>query len=273
MQSIALLCRLHLPATAPILNNVTPQLPIPTLMHSLAFSKPQLQQKTLGACLSLHRCEKCLCMQCALCVSHACCSSCVHISLRQSGSIRYRSVWPKNLVLKGCTVSCPPNHAFVLMPFNPPICSFCAFQAAAGMGVFGPRTIYCIALKDAPGCHEFLLQDDGKWVHVKETTEIGQCSHSGFRFQGCMAIEADCKTFPHHMLEVSAALPYRLRWCCISNADYPHAMPSTRCFNWAIVQMLSQRLHRHHCLDHMSLRFVSVIQKKGCSDKQASCLS
>lgn len=51
-------------------------------------------------------------------------------------------------------------------------------QAAAGMGVFGPRTVYCIALKDAPGCHEFLLQDDGKWVHVKETTEIGQCSSS-----------------------------------------------------------------------------------------------
>ena len=47
-------------------------------------------------------------------------------------------------------------------------------QAAAGMGVFGPRTIYCIALKDAPGCQEFLLQDDGKWVHVKETTEIGK---------------------------------------------------------------------------------------------------
>ena len=42
------------------------------------------------------------------------------------------------------------------------------------MGVFGPRTIYCIALKDAPGCQEFLLQDDGKWVHVKETTEIGE---------------------------------------------------------------------------------------------------
>ena len=46
-------------------------------------------------------------------------------------------------------------------------------QAAAGMGVFGPRTVYVIALKDAPGCHEFLLQDDGKWMHVKETTEIG----------------------------------------------------------------------------------------------------
>ncbi|KAK9861339.1 hypothetical protein WJX84_003008 [Apatococcus fuscideae] len=47
-------------------------------------------------------------------------------------------------------------------------------QAASGMGVFGPRTVYCIALKDAPGCHEFLLQDDGKWMHVKETTEIGE---------------------------------------------------------------------------------------------------
>ena len=47
-------------------------------------------------------------------------------------------------------------------------------QAASGMGVFGPRTVYCIALKDAPGTHEFLLQDDGKWMHVKETTEIGK---------------------------------------------------------------------------------------------------
>ncbi|KAK9839275.1 hypothetical protein WJX81_005282 [Elliptochloris bilobata] len=47
-------------------------------------------------------------------------------------------------------------------------------QAAAGMGIYGPRTVYCIALKDCPGCHEFLLQDDGKWLHVKETTEIGE---------------------------------------------------------------------------------------------------
>eukprot|EP01023_Acetabularia_acetabulum_P051716 TRINITY_DN5726_c0_g2_i2.p1 TRINITY_DN5726_c0_g2~~TRINITY_DN5726_c0_g2_i2.p1 ORF type:complete len:389 (-),score=84.09 TRINITY_DN5726_c0_g2_i2:164-1330(-) len=47
-------------------------------------------------------------------------------------------------------------------------------QAAAGMGIYGPRTVYCIALKDYPGCHEFLLQDDGKWLHVKETTEIGE---------------------------------------------------------------------------------------------------
>lgn len=47
-------------------------------------------------------------------------------------------------------------------------------QAAAGMGIYGPRTVFCIALKEAPGCHEFLLQDDGKWLHVKETTEIGE---------------------------------------------------------------------------------------------------
>ena len=51
------------------------------------------------------------------------------------------------------------------------------------MGVYGPRTIYCIALKDAPGCHEFLLQDDGKWVHVKETTEIGESCAVCFSFQ------------------------------------------------------------------------------------------
>ncbi|KAK9907614.1 hypothetical protein WJX75_007029 [Coccomyxa subellipsoidea] len=47
-------------------------------------------------------------------------------------------------------------------------------QAAAGMGIYGPRTIYCIALKDAPGCQEFVLQDDGKWLHIKETLEIGE---------------------------------------------------------------------------------------------------
>ncbi|RMZ54806.1 hypothetical protein APUTEX25_000323, partial [Auxenochlorella protothecoides] len=39
-------------------------------------------------------------------------------------------------------------------------------QAAAGMGIYGPRTVYCIALAEAPGCQEFLLQDDGKWLHI-----------------------------------------------------------------------------------------------------------
>ena len=42
------------------------------------------------------------------------------------------------------------------------------------MGIYGPRTVYCIAIKGYPGTHEFLLMDDGKWVHVKETTEIGE---------------------------------------------------------------------------------------------------
>lgn len=60
-------------------------------------------------------------------------------------------------------------------------------QAAAGMGVYGPRTVFCIALKDAPGCHEFLLQDDGKWVHVKETFEIGRV-HGGMRMMGHLCV-------------------------------------------------------------------------------------
>mmetsp|Transcript_14140 Transcript_14140/g.40071 ORF Transcript_14140/g.40071 Transcript_14140/m.40071 type:complete len:403 (-) Transcript_14140:195-1403(-) len=47
-------------------------------------------------------------------------------------------------------------------------------QVAAGVGVYGPRTVLCVALADHPGAHEFLLQDDGKWIHVKETTEIGE---------------------------------------------------------------------------------------------------
>ncbi|KAK6933056.1 Fructose-1-6-bisphosphatase class I, N-terminal [Dillenia turbinata] len=47
-------------------------------------------------------------------------------------------------------------------------------QVAAAMGVYGPRTTYVLALKDFPGTHEFLLLDEGKWQHVKETTEIGE---------------------------------------------------------------------------------------------------
>nr|CAD1817694.1 unnamed protein product [Ananas comosus var. bracteatus] len=42
------------------------------------------------------------------------------------------------------------------------------------MGIFGPRTTYVLALKDVPGTHEFLLLDDGKWQHVKDTTSIGE---------------------------------------------------------------------------------------------------
>ncbi|KAI4306791.1 hypothetical protein L6164_030037 [Bauhinia variegata] len=47
-------------------------------------------------------------------------------------------------------------------------------QVAAAMGIFGPRTTYVLALKDYPGTHEFLLLDEGKWQHVKETTSIGE---------------------------------------------------------------------------------------------------
>ncbi|CAK7325806.1 unnamed protein product [Dovyalis caffra] len=47
-------------------------------------------------------------------------------------------------------------------------------QVAAAMGVYGPRTTYVLTLKDYPGTHEFLLLDEGKWQHVKETTEISE---------------------------------------------------------------------------------------------------
>eukprot|EP00955_Chlamydomonas_euryale_P049109 354175-Chlamydomonas_euryale.AAC.10 len=47
-------------------------------------------------------------------------------------------------------------------------------QAAAGMGVYGPRTVFVCAIKGFPGTHEFLLQDDGKWLLVKSTEEIGE---------------------------------------------------------------------------------------------------
>jgi len=45
-------------------------------------------------------------------------------------------------------------------------------QVAAALGVYGPRTVYCLTIDGYPGTHEFLLQDDGKWIHVKETTSI-----------------------------------------------------------------------------------------------------
>ncbi|KAL8137461.1 hypothetical protein V2J09_003462 [Rumex salicifolius] len=47
-------------------------------------------------------------------------------------------------------------------------------QVAAAMGIYGPRTTYVLALKDIPGTHEFLLLDEGKWQHVKDTYEIGE---------------------------------------------------------------------------------------------------
>lgn len=47
-------------------------------------------------------------------------------------------------------------------------------QVAAAMGVYGPRTTYVLTINGFPGTHEFLLMDDGKWVHVKETTVINE---------------------------------------------------------------------------------------------------
>lgn len=47
-------------------------------------------------------------------------------------------------------------------------------MCASGIGVYGPRTVFCIAFRESPGTHEFLLQDDGKWLHVKETHSIGE---------------------------------------------------------------------------------------------------
>lgn len=44
--------------------------------------------------------------------------------------------------------------------------------SAAGITQYGPRTTFCIAFEGLPGAHEFLLTDEGKWIHVKETTQI-----------------------------------------------------------------------------------------------------
>ncbi len=57
------------------------------------------------------------------------------------------------------------------------------------MGVLGPRTVFVLAIKGYPGTHEFLLQDDGKFIHVKETTEIGgwHC-HRGRLSRRCCSV-------------------------------------------------------------------------------------
>jgi len=46
--------------------------------------------------------------------------------------------------------------------------------AAAGIVVYGPRTVFCVAFKGVPGTFDFVLQDDGKWHLAKETTKIGE---------------------------------------------------------------------------------------------------
>mmetsp|Transcript_28592 Transcript_28592/g.46340 ORF Transcript_28592/g.46340 Transcript_28592/m.46340 type:complete len:391 (+) Transcript_28592:92-1264(+) len=44
-------------------------------------------------------------------------------------------------------------------------------QVAAGVGIYGPRTQLMLTVKN--GTHEFLLEQDGSWVHAKEIYEIG----------------------------------------------------------------------------------------------------
>lgn len=53
-------------------------------------------------------------------------------------------------------------------------------QAAAAMGIFGPRTTYVLALKDYPGTHEFLLLDEGLLKHYAATKVIVNVAISFF---------------------------------------------------------------------------------------------
>lgn len=46
--------------------------------------------------------------------------------------------------------------------------------SAAGMGVYGPRSVFVVAMDGEEGTHEFLLGDDGKWVCNKVTTSYGE---------------------------------------------------------------------------------------------------
>lgn len=69
-------------------------------------------------------------------------------------------------------------------------------QAAAGMGVFGPRTCFVIALKDAPGCHEFLLQDDG--ARAQDTSPAEQSTPGATCPQTLHRAPCWCRSQPRH---------------------------------------------------------------------------
>ncbi|KAG9149481.1 hypothetical protein Leryth_020524 [Lithospermum erythrorhizon] len=49
------------------------------------------------------------------------------------------------------------------------------------MGIFGPQTTYVLALKDAPGTHEFLLLDEGNGNMSKTQQKLvkGKCFLQG----------------------------------------------------------------------------------------------
>ena len=92
------------------------------------------------------------------------------------------------------------------------------------MGIYGPRTIYCIALKDAPGCHEFVLQDDGKWMHIKETTEIGWWHCLLWLTQNC-PIEILALSIPllaKYILQVSAIACQWPYFCWSWDLEFSH---------------------------------------------------
>nr|ABF68591.1 chloroplast sedoheptulose-1,7-bisphosphatase [Euglena gracilis] len=63
---------------------------------------------------------------------------------------------------------------FGVWPGNKIIGSTGRDLAASGICVYGPRTVLCVAFKDYPGTHDFLLGDDGKWTYVKAYTHIGE---------------------------------------------------------------------------------------------------
>jgi sedoheptulose-bisphosphatase len=46
--------------------------------------------------------------------------------------------------------------------------------SAAGMGVYGPRSVFVVAMEGEEGAHEFMLGDDGKWVCNKVTSSYGE---------------------------------------------------------------------------------------------------
>eukprot|EP00274_Cyanoptyche_gloeocystis_P007263 CAMPEP_0196667536 /NCGR_PEP_ID=MMETSP1086-20130531/65137_1 /TAXON_ID=77921 /ORGANISM="Cyanoptyche gloeocystis , Strain SAG4.97" /LENGTH=422 /DNA_ID=CAMNT_0042004875 /DNA_START=27 /DNA_END=1296 /DNA_ORIENTATION=+ len=47
-------------------------------------------------------------------------------------------------------------------------------QVASGLGIYGPRTVLMLSVGLDKGTHEFQLEADGSWLHMKEVYSIGE---------------------------------------------------------------------------------------------------
>jgi hypothetical protein len=111
---------------------------------------------------------------------------------------------------------CSPCHQLVKMVGS------MLLQAAACLGVLGPRTVFTVAINGYPGTHEFLLQDDGKFIHVKETTEMSKCGTPGM-------LGGTVLPWLFNVTEPAVFLPRLLPWLVASPITMAPTSKPTQC--------------------------------------------